>query len=64
MRLGVHDINARNDEAVQEVKVIRSEKHLDFNQLDGTNDIAILYLERDLDITSKLVLFRQKCHFG
>lgn len=42
------------DGTVEDIKVIRTEKHPDHNKRrDGTNDIAILYLERDTAVTSK-----------
>lgn len=50
MRLGEHDISSTTDGVVQDVKVIRTEKHPSYNRRDGTNDLAILYLERDVDI--------------
>lgn len=51
MRLGEHDISSTTDGVVQDIKVIRTERHSNYNRRDGTNDIAILYLERDVDIT-------------
>lgn len=53
MRLGEHDISSTSDGTVEDIKVFRSERHPNYNKRDGTNDIAILYLERDVGITSK-----------
>lgn len=54
VRLGAHRINSTNDEFVQDVNIIRAEIHPSYNEKYGLNDIAILYLERDIDATRKL----------
>lgn len=41
------------DENVQDIRVIRSERHPEFNKRDKTNNIGILYLERDVNFTGK-----------
>lgn len=53
MRLGEHDISSTTDGAVEDIKVIRSERHPNYNKRDGTNDIAILFLEHDASLSSK-----------
>lgn len=53
VRLGVYDITSTNDETIQDVNVIRAERHPDYDFRYGINDIAILYLERDVDATRK-----------
>lgn len=46
-------MNAVNDRHIQDVKVIRSELHPNYDSRDRTNDIAILYLDRDVNFTGK-----------
>lgn len=53
VRLGEHDITSTDDGEVEDVKVVRSLPHENYNKKDGTNDIAMLYLERDVEFTSK-----------
>lgn len=53
VRLGAHQLNSTNDDFTQDVKVIRSEAHPNYERY-GINDIAILHLERDVDATRKL----------
>lgn len=54
-RFGEHDISSTTDDGdLEDIKVIRSERHPDYNKRDGTNDIAILYLERDVSFSSEL----------
>lgn len=36
---------------VRDVKVIRSERHPNYDRRDRTNDIAILYLDQDVNST-------------
>lgn len=56
--MGEHDISSTTDGVIREIKVIRSAPHLFYNQLEGTNDIAILYLEQDVDISRELLKLR------
>lgn len=49
----MYDITDEYDETVQDVNIIRTESHPDYDSRYGTNDIAILYLERDVDATRK-----------
>lgn len=51
VRLGVHNITATHDDNVQNIKIIRTERHIKYNAADATNDIAILYLEKDVIIS-------------
>lgn len=57
VRLGVFEISSNNDQRVQDIKVIRSEQHPDYNEQTKMNDIAILYLERDVKFTGKFYCF-------
>lgn len=61
MRLGEHDISSTSDGTVEDIKVFRSERHPKYNKRDGTNDIAILYLEHDVGISSKNNRFHENC---
>ena len=56
VRLGQHDANAFELDN-EDVKVIRMEKHPRFNKPFMSNDIAILYLERDVEFSGKETLF-------
>lgn len=53
VRLGEHDLSTDTDGEVQNVKVIKTQPHENYNKRDGTNDIAILYLEHDVNLSSK-----------
>lgn len=53
MRLGAYNISVTNEDAVQDVQLIAAERHIDYDERLGINDIAILYLERDVDATRK-----------
>lgn len=47
---------------MQDIKIIRKERHPNYNKRDGTNDIAVIYLERDVDISSKSkILVKNTC---
>ncbi|XP_055303524.1 venom protease-like [Sitodiplosis mosellana] len=53
VRLGEYNFSSY-DASVQDLKVIRTERHPNYNERDGTNDIAILYLERDVHISPRI----------
>lgn len=54
MRLGEHNIESDDDGSVQDIDVIRAEKHPEHNKnKDGTNDIAILHLRNHARFSSK-----------
>lgn len=52
-RFGEHNIVSDDEAIVQDIKIVRSEKHRDYNNRDGRNDIAILKLEHDVKLSSK-----------
>ncbi|XP_037048485.1 venom protease-like [Bradysia coprophila] len=54
-RLGEHDISSTTDGVVEDVNVIRAERHPEYNRHDKTNDIAIIYLERDVNMTLRII---------
>lgn len=53
MRLGEHDISSTTDGEVQDIKVRSTYRHEMYNKRDGTNDIAILTLDHDANLSSK-----------
>lgn len=53
VRLGEHDTSSKSDGAVEEINVSRSVRHSDYNKRDGTNDIAMLYLEHDANLSGE-----------
>lgn len=53
MRLGEHDISSTTDGEIQDIKVSMTKRHENYNKRDGTNDIAILYLDHDANLSSK-----------
>lgn len=57
VRLGEHDTTRNSDGPHQDVIVTRVQKHWGYNIHLKINDIGILYLERDVDFTGKLILF-------
>lgn len=54
VRLGEHDISSTTDGETVDIKVSRTKRHENYNKRDGTNDIALLYLEQDANLSSKL----------
>lgn len=55
-RLGEYDISSTADGDVQDIKIIRTIKHPDYNRRDGTSDIAVLYLEHDAQLSCGFLL--------
>lgn len=53
VRLGEHDIGSNSDGPVQDIDIIKAEPHAYYNDKEITNDIAILYLARDADLSSE-----------
>lgn len=51
VRLGEYDFSTTFNDAVRDIRVIRSDRHSNYSEKYGTNDIAILHLERDVDIS-------------
>lgn len=52
MRLGEHDTSTLDDGPHEDIKIERIDKHFDYSEKFGTNDIAILHLVRDVELTS------------
>lgn len=50
-RLGEHDLSSNSDGEVQDIKIVRTVKHPAYDEYDKTNDIAVLYLEHDAELT-------------
>lgn len=55
VRLGVFDINFDSDEPIQNVRVTRFQHHPNYSDGDRKNDIAILHLKQDVDLTGKSI---------
>lgn len=51
MRLGEHDLSSESDTYTVEVPVVKVAKYPQYTTKDGHNDLAILYLERDVDFS-------------
>lgn len=54
VRLGEHDTASTHDGPTVDVDVVRIEKHDRYNKPYMTNDIAMLYLEHDVEFTSHI----------
>lgn len=55
MRLGEHDISSTSDGEIQDIKVGFTQRHENYNKRDGTNDIAVLHLAKDADLSSEII---------
>lgn len=53
MRLGEHDTNIDTETNTEDIRVVRTVKYPKYDMHDGNGDLAILYLERDVEITCK-----------
>ncbi|XP_073840712.1 venom serine protease Bi-VSP-like [Musca autumnalis] len=51
VRLGEHDLTTDTEARHVDINVVRSEKHPNYNTQNGHSDLAILYLERNVDFT-------------
>lgn len=56
VRLGEHDRSTTEDGEHLDISVDRVDAHDSFNSRLMTNDIAMIYLERDVEFTGKLLL--------
>lgn len=55
--MGEHDTSKENDGNVQDIKVVKVEKYPKYDAKIGNSDLAILYLERDADLSCKKIPF-------
>lgn len=53
MRLGEHDTSIDTETTTVDIPVVRTVKYPKYDMHDGNSDLAILYLERDVEITRK-----------
>lgn len=53
VRLGEHDLGSDRETYTVEVPVIKVAKYPQYTTKDGHNDLAILYLDRDVDFSGK-----------
>lgn len=51
VRLGEHELGTTKDGIHQDIPVVRVKQHKSFNSYLMTDDIAIVYLERDVEFT-------------
>ncbi|KAM7355457.1 venom protease-like [Cochliomyia hominivorax] len=54
VRLGDHDLTTDNEISHIDIKIERMEKHPDYNETNGRSDIAILYLEHNVQLTESI----------
>lgn len=55
VRLGEHDLTTDTETKHVDIPVVRVEKHPDYNTKNGHSDIAILYLERNVEFTTLIL---------
>lgn len=53
VRLGEHDTSRDDDGAIQDIRVITKESNPNYDSKIGNGDLAVLYLERDADLSSE-----------
>ncbi|KAM7355456.1 venom serine protease Bi-VSP-like [Cochliomyia hominivorax] len=54
VRLGEHDLTTNTEARHVDIKIARMEKHPDYNPRNGHSDIAVLYLERNVQFTDSI----------
>ncbi|XP_033157018.1 venom serine protease Bi-VSP-like isoform X1 [Drosophila mauritiana] len=54
VRLGEHDLSTDTETAHVDINIARYVSHPDYNRRNGRSDMAILYLERNVEFTSKI----------
>lgn len=52
VRLGEHDLST-DDNIHIDVPIVKVSSHAQYDKKDGHNDIAMLYLEREIEFTRK-----------
>lgn len=53
VRLGEHDLGSESEVNTVEIPVVKVAKYPQYTTKDGHNDLAILYLDRDVDFSGK-----------
>lgn len=53
--MGEHDRSTTEDGEHQDIKVLRADPHDSFNSRLMINDIALVYLEHDVEFTGKML---------
>lgn len=51
--MGEHDLNLDTETTTDDIPVVKTVKYPQYDMRDGNGDLAILYLERDAEITCK-----------
>lgn len=54
VRLGEHDLSTDSEANHIDVPVVKVLRHPQYNRTDGHNDIALLYLDRNVEFTEKI----------
>ncbi|XP_017127931.1 venom serine protease Bi-VSP isoform X1 [Drosophila elegans] len=54
VRLGEHDLSTNTETPHVDIKIARYVAHPEYNRKNGRSDMAILYLERNVEFTSKI----------
>jgi len=54
VRLGEHDLSSESDTYTVDIPVVKVAKYPQYTTKDGHNDLAILYLERDVDFSDTI----------
>lgn len=53
MRLGEHDISTTKDGKHEDIDIVGAKKHEQYIKNTGINDIAVLYLKKDVKFNGK-----------
>ncbi|XP_051861744.1 venom serine protease Bi-VSP-like isoform X1 [Drosophila albomicans] len=52
VRLGEHDLSTDTDTTHMDINIVKNVSHSNYNKTDGRSDIAMLYLERNVEFTN------------
>ncbi|XP_060654536.1 venom protease-like [Drosophila nasuta] len=52
VRLGEHDLSTDTDTSHMDINIVKKVSHSNYNKTDGHSDIAMLYLERNVEFTN------------
>lgn len=51
--MGEHDTTIDSETVTEDIRVVKVAKNPTYDPKDGNGDLAVLYLERDVEITRK-----------
>lgn len=65
VRLGEYDLRTEDDGPHEDILIDRAVPHASYHELFGVNDIAMIYLEHDVEFNGKTVtkLYEYDFHF-